>query len=528
MSRTQNSILNFITNLGSSLLLVVLNFVTRSMFIRYLGTSYLGIEGLFSNILTMLSLAELGFGSAIVFKLYKPIEEQDRPRILVLMKLYRKTYFILGCVIAAVGICLIPFLPSLVKDYHRFADLGLNAVIIFLLYLFNSVASYWFFAYKSAFVQASQKTYLLNLLGYAVAIVNSICQILVLVFLRSFILYLSVQIFFAVLTNLLYALVCDKRYPYIREKTSERISKEELKEFFKDCASLLLYRGSNTITTASDNVVLSAMVGLETVGYYANYLSIKTALRSLLYTFLSAVQASLGSIYSTGNLEWSRLVFRVVNFCTVLLYGIGAIGLAVLMDDFIQLWIGSEYIVTSWLYNGQTVSTPIALLIGIEIFTYGQVLYCSIFRNAMGLFQELKFRPVASILVDLAICILTIPYLGIAGCVLSTIVSHLTTNLIFDPIVICKHGLKQSPWGYFLRNLSYKLVIILAGLLAWWVCGLIPFDGIAGFLLRGVVCVLVPSFSMVICFCRTTEFSFLLNTVKTLLHKGDAPKPENP
>lgn len=519
MTRTQNSFFNVITGIGSTLLLVLLNFITRSVFIRTLGESYLGIEGVFTNILSMLSLADLGFGSAIVFKLYRPIEENDRPRLRVLVKLYRRTYFIVGCVIAFLGLCLIPFLPKLAKDYYLFSELGLNAAFIFLLYLFNSVSSYWFFAYKSAVVQANQKTYLLNLLGYATSIINSLCQILVLIYAKNFVLYVCVQIGFSVLNNILYALICDRRYPYVREKTPDRISREELKEFFKDCSALFLYRASSVITNASDTIVLSALVGLQTVGLYANYLSIKNSIRSLLFTCLTSINASLGSLYTTGKIEWSRLVYRVVNFCTVIIYGIAAIGMAVLMDDFISLWLGDRFVVTTWTHNGTTFYMPIAILIGVEVYAIGIANFCSSFRNAMGLFQELKYRPIATVILNLAICILAVPYLGIAGCIISTIISLSATNLIFDPLIIHKHALKQSARPYFRRNLVYMIVVLVAGVLAWWVCRLIPLEGILGFIVRGCVCVAIPGILFILCFFRTEEFRFLVDTATSLLRR---------
>lgn len=502
------------------MLVIVLSFITRSVFIRYLGISFLGIEGIFTNVLSMLSLAELGFGSAIVFKLYKPIEEDDRHRIQVLMKLYRNTYRVIGWVVVALGICLIPVLPHLVKDYYRFSELGLNAVVIFLIYLFNTASSYWFFSYKTAFVQATQKTYLLTILGYAVNVGSSICQILVLVFTQNFVWYIVVQVVFTILRNFLSALICDKRHPYLKEKTSDRVSKAELKEFFKDCSALFLYRVSNVVIGGSDYLVLSSMLGLNAAGLYTNYVSVKSSIQNLLSTFSSSIQASLGSIHAVGNLDWSRLLFRTVNFLTIWLYGIGAIALAILMNDFIYLWLGSDYIVTSWILNGNEISTPIALLIGIELFTTGQGYYCGSFRNATGLFQELKYRPIASIIVNLAVSILLVPYVGIAGCIIGTIVANLTTNLIVDPIILHKHVLKCSSLPYFLRNFLYKIVVIGAGLLTWWVCGLIPLEGIVGFIVRGCVCVIVPCCVFTACFFRTAEFRYLWNTAKTFLpHK---------
>ena len=521
MTRTQNSLFNFITGIISTLLIVLLSFITRSVFIRQLGTSYLGIEGYFTSILSMLSLTELGFGSAIVFKLYKPIEEDNRARIQVLMKFYRNVYFIVGWIVVGLGLCLIPFLPRLIKGYGELLALGLNPVFLFLLYLFNSASSYWFFAYKTSFISATQKSYVLTIVGYAITIAGCLAKILVLTCTHSFVLYVLVLIVQSLVRNLLYAYICDKRHPYLKEKVSDRVSKEELRGFFKDCSALLIYKINGVVISGTDSIILTGFIGLHATGLYSNYLAIKTNLQSLLQTFTEAVRASLGSIYSTGNLEWSRLIFRVTNFCAVWLFGVGGIGLAVLMDEFIELWIGTSFIVTSWTANGVTVFTPLALWIGIECYLNGQKICLNDFRSTMGLFQEMKYRPILGMAINLVVCLYLVPRAGIVGCVISTNCAAVV-NLIFDPIIIHKHALKQSPKGYFLRNILYKIVTIAAGLLSWWVCSLIPMPGIPGFIIHGIVCVFIPSAAFALCFFRTVEFRFLLNSAKTLLQRGDA------
>lgn len=522
MTRSQNSFFNAVTSIGAMLLVVTLNFITRTVFVRYLGTSYLGIEGLFTNILSMLSLADLGIGYAISFKLYKPIEEDDRPRIRVLLKLYRQAYLVIGAVVVALGLCLIPLLPRLVRDYDRFAQLGLNPVLIFCLYLLGTASTYWVFAYKASFVRANQKSYLLTTAGYVTSILSSALQIAALVLYRSFMLYILVQLCFQVAPGLVEGFICDRRYPIVKEKTGERISREEMREFVRDCSALLLYRIHNVVINASDNIVLSAIHGLDSVGLYANYLILKNALRNLLDTALTALQASLGSIYSTGNLEWSRLMFRVVHFITIWLYGVGAIGLAVLMNEFIPLWLGSEkYVITVWAFRGSLLRTPLSLLVGIELYIIGQRQFYGMFREVMGLFQYYKYRPLASVAVNLAVCIPGVWYFGPAGCVISTIVAGLTTNMIFDPIVIHRYALHMPVRSFYLRNLLYAAVIAGSGLLTWRLCGLVHPEGLWGFLLRGCMCVLIPSAVITGCFFRTQEFRMLLQTARELWPKKD-------
>lgn len=523
MTRTQNSFFNVLTGMGARFLVILLNFITRTVFVRYLGTSFLGIEGLFSNILSMLSLADLGIGYAIVFKLYKPIEENDRPRIQALMRLYHQTYRVIGAVVFAAGLCLIPFLPHLVKDYERFASLGLNAVLVFLVFLLNTSSSYWIFAYKASFVRANQKSYILTAVGYVIAIASSLFQIAALILFRSFMLYIIVQLCATVVTGLIGGVICDRRYPFVNEKSDSRISREERKEFVRDCSALMVYKVHNVLINSSDNIVLSVIYGLDAVGLYANYLILKNSLRSILDSVTHALQASLGSIYSTGKVEWSRLMFRTVNLITCWLYGVGAIGLAVLMNEFIPLWLGSsEYVVTSWTFQGVVIPTPLALVLGVEMFIIGYRQLFGIFREAMGLFQYYKFRPILSVVVNLAVCIPGVYYLGPIGCVISTIIAGLSTNMIFDPIIIHRYALDQPVMPFFARNLVYAGVTAAAGLAAWRVCGLVSVSGVAGFLLRGCLCVLIPSAVYAACFFRTKEFRFLLSTALSLVKKSGA------
>jgi O-antigen/teichoic acid export membrane protein len=523
MTRTQNSFFNILTGTGAKLLLILLSFITRTVFVRYLGTSYLGIEGLFSNILSMLSLADLGISYAIVFKLYKPIEENNRPRILALMHLYRQTYRIIGAVIFVAGLCLIPFLPTLVRDYERFSSLGLNAVLVFLIFLANTSSSYWIYAYKASFVRANQKSYILTTISYITSIVSSVLQIVALAVFRSFMLYILVQLFITIVNGLIGGYVCDRRYPFVNEKTDERVSRAELKDFIKDCSALMVYKVHNVLINSSDNIVLSVIYGLDTVGLYANYLILKNSLRSILDSVTYALQASLGSIYSTGKVEWSRLMFRTVNLITCWLYGVGAIGLAVLINEFIPLWLGStKFVVASWTFRGTVLTTPLALALGVEMFIIGYRQLFGIFREAMGLFQYYKFRPLLSVAVNLAVCIPGVYFLGPIGCVISTVVAGLTTNMIFDPIIIHRYALDQPVMPFFARNGLYAVVTVAAGLAAWWICGLVPVAGVVGFLLRGCLCDLIPSAVYTLCFFRTTEFRFLLKTALSLVKKSDA------
>lgn len=507
----------------SSVLLPLLNFITRSVFIRCLGENYLGIEGVFTNILSFLSLANLGFDSAIAYELYRPLENKDFPRVHALMELYRQVYRIIGCVVFVLGLCIIPLLPHFVKDYELFGQLGLNPVVVFLMYLLNNAASYWFFAYKTTLVHAAQKKYLLTIAGYAVSIVGALAQILALVLTHNFLIYLAVQILFVILRQLLNAVVCDRCFPFLKEKASETVSKTERKRIFKDCYAIFFHRVNGTVLNVSDTFVLTSMAGMWFVGRYSNYLAIKNAIYGVVSIISSSLQASIGSLFSVDRKDWTRLLYRATTYATSLLYGIAAIGFAVLANEFIaDIWIGDPFVVTTWDAGGRTVITPVALLIGVELYCSGHANVTALFRSGSGLFYRLRYRPIYTILINLVVSVLTVPHLGMAGCVLGTIAALLTGEILIDCFFINREALDQSPIPYLLRLLWQTALIAVSGALCFWLCGRIPLAGIPGFLVRGVICVVVPSAVFLGCTFRTTEFRYLYKTGLSLLKRSES------
>ena len=186
------------TSFGNEMLVVILKFVTRTVFIRTLGKAYLGINGLFADVISMLSLAELGVDTAITYQLYKPLAEHDDKRVRVLLKFYKQAYRVIGTVILLMGLAMIPLLPILIRDYETLADLNINAVLVFMMFLLQSVSSYWFFAYRSTIMIANQRKYVLDIAGYIIAVISNVAQILVLVFLKNFIAYTATVLFSSV------------------------------------------------------------------------------------------------------------------------------------------------------------------------------------------------------------------------------------------------------------------------------------------------------------------------------------------
>lgn len=461
-SRTTNSIFNLMSSLGGQLLVTIFRFVVRTVFIQTLGKSYLGINGYFSDILYMLSLTELGFDTAINFKLYKPLADGDAKRVRVLMKFYKLAYRAVGIAILLIGLLLIPALPYLIKDYSRLATIGINAPLVFVLFLLQSVSSYLFFAYRSAILTANQKKYILDIAGYFITVATNITQILVLIFFKDFIIYTAVVILFNLLRNLLNAYITQRYYPQFFVREPDNLSKEEIWELFKDCGALFIYKINGIVLKATDNMVLGAFGGMEIVGLYSNYLLFFSVIKAYLRKLYSAVKASSGNLFATESIEKRYEFFQTMNFLTIVLYGTAAVGVAVCANELINIWIGADYLIAQ----------PFSILIGIEVLTNGLKQNLGQIRTITGVFRQAWKRPIASAIINLVSSIVLFQFIGIYGVILGTILADTLTNLAVDPRVIHQYSFNNyKPVSvYFRKNGIYLLILLAVGAFDMWLC----------------------------------------------------------
>lgn len=466
MSRTKNSIRNIVYSLLNVILTLTLMFGVRTIFIRTLGVQYLGLNGVFQNIFQFLSLAELGIGSAIVFRLYEPLNNGDERRITALMMFFKQAYRIISLIIVIMGVALLPFLGVIIGDQAE----NINIYLVFAIYLAQTLSSYLFFAYKTTLLQADQREYIISKYSNYVILGSSLAEALILFFYQSFIGYLLVVVISNILRNYLVSRQVDKDYPYTK-KYNERIDRSELKDMFKDFFAAFLYRIDNVILSSTDNLVLTYFVGLYTVGVYSNYTLLASSVKRFLSPILNSVRASLGSFIAQKGNEESYRIFQLINLMTIILYGGASIGLFILSNKFITLWIGEDFVLSTWF----------VLFFSLEFYLKGMQLFLSQIRNAMGLFQQLKYRPLMSIIINLVLSIVLVQFIGIVGVLLGTISAGLLTNMIFDPIVIHTHGFHYKTSTYFLKNAYYVFLMALAGSLSFIVTLAIE-DSILGLL----------------------------------------------
>lgn len=489
-----------------------MQFIVRTVFIKTLGKDYLGLEELFVNILFFLSLTELGFGHAIVFKLYEPIAKQNIDRIIALMKFYRKVYVSIGCLIVVIGVIIYPFLPYLIKDYHKLQSLNINVAVVFGLYLLRSASSYMFFAYKAAIVRAHQKNYILSSIECFFNIVIGCGQILVLYLFKDFEIYVAAYIIGIILENIAYARVADKMYPYINMDTNESISSAEIKDLFKDCSALFLYKMNYAVVFASGNIIISTFLGLGMVAMYANYFVFFKAIRRLLDKVFTAVVHSVGDLHTTNDVEHEYDVFKILGFLASVLGATAFVGMSLVANEFIYVWIGSK-----WLLRWE-----FAIIIGLEMYSTAIKLYLGKYRSAYGLFQQAKFRPIFSMVINLICSLILVHIWGVYGVMAAWLISDVTTFLWMDPLIIHKFGFKNfvSVKEYHFRNLRYFAQSMVPFGLCWFLVNNLFYNtGWSAVVLHSVICAVITPACLLLFNIKSMEAKYLLGIAGKLKKK---------
>ena len=510
--RTTNTIYNFISIIGGQVINVVIKFIIRTIFIRTLGKSYLGIDGLFSNILTMLSLSELGVGSAIIFKLYEPIARKNYHRIVILINWYKNVYRIISIIFLLLGLGLIPLLPYIINDYDKLQFLNINVTLIFILYIFETISSYLFFAYKSAIIKANQKEYIINIVGYISTIICGIIQIVFLIIYPKFEIYVAVVVIQVIGQNIICAKLSDRMYPYINEKIDEKLPLYEIKEIFKDCGALLIYKLNAIVLKATDNIVLSIFLGLDVVALYSNYYIFYSTIQLFFYKVFSSTAHSLGDLHTTNNIKHEYENFEVFIIIAMILGGTAGVGIFCVSDEFIKCWVGSEWIINQ----------PFSLLMGLELLTVAISQMLSQYRTSMGLFQQAKYRPLFGMIINIILSLVWVKKFEIYGVIAATVVSEWVTIMWYDPIIIHKYGFKnQYPIKrYFKKILKYLLFIIFIGFFDKIICQhLLVEKGWFSVVIHTILCLISVPFTLIISVYNNQESKYIIKIINKYINK---------
>ena len=504
MSRTEKSLKNIKFALLFQAGSILVAFFTRKVFVLILSEEYLGLDGTFSNILTMLSLAELGIGNAITYSLYKPLAEGNRVQIVSLMRLYRRVYWTIGGVVALLGCALAPFLGVLVKELPAIPHIHL----IYLLFVLNTALSY-FYMYKQALIIADQRQYITTTCHYGLKMLLFLAQALFLWLTHNYFVYLGLQIATTLFENLLLTHEANRLYPYLHHVRPQPLDREVRRGILQNTKAMIAHKVGGIVVFGTDNLLISFFTGVVSVGRYSNYLMVTNGLNSVYGLLFRSLTASVGNLHAVEDARRAWPVFKRVDFVGHWLYGFSTICLVVLFNPFITLWVGEDYLFSQTLVG----------IIAANFYVTGMRKAVLTFRDAYGLYWPDRYKPIFESIINLVVsAILAVPF-GVAGILIGTFVSTMTTCFWVEPYVLFKHGLKAPLAPYFLRYGINTLITLLGCGMVGWVCSLLPGSGLLLFLEKMAVCAILGNLIFLLAYHRTESFRDLCRLGMGFLRK---------
>mgnify|MGYP004625139037 FL=1 len=502
-NRTKNATRNIFFGIILKLYHILVPFLMRTALIYLLGVEYLGLDSLFTSILSVLNLAELGVGSAMVYSMYRPIIRDDGETICALMNLYKRYYRMIGLVVLASGLILCPFVPKLIAGS---TPAGINIYILYLLNLGTTVLSYWLFAYKNCLLQAHQRSDIVSKIMLIVQTGRYVLQFVLLFLTHNYYLYLIVTLVSQAVVNVVTSIVADKMYPQYRAiGVLDKAAKKDINHRITD---LFTAKIGAVIVDSVDTIVISAFLGLTVLAIYQNYFYILTAITGLINVIMTSCLAGIGNSIATESKEKNYRDLRTFTLIIVWIAGICTALLLTMFQPFIKLWVGEKYMFEF--------SAVVCFCVYFFVKQINTLL--NLYKDAAGMWHEDRFRPLVTAAANLIMNLIMVQFWGVYGILLSTVLSMLFVG---------------TPW--ILRNLfsvlfdraelrSYLKMLLLYVLITGAACAasallgrLLPGDGILLLVLRMSVTLVVSNLIFFTALHKTADFKKGMDILKGML-----------
>lgn len=504
IERTKNATKNIFFGWILKLYQIIIPFIMRTALIYFLGIEYLGLNSLFSSVLQVLNLVELGVGSAMVFSMYKPIAEDDNEKICALMRLYKIYYRIIGAVILITGLLLCPVIPYLIKsDFPP----DMNIYILYVINLLATVFSYWLFAYKNSLLQAFQKNYITSKITICVNTIMYLLQFVVLFLFKNYYYYIILSLFGQICLNITTALIVSKMYPQFT--ANGKLDKQEIKSINQRIRDLFTAKLGGVILEAVDTIVISSFLGLTQLAIYQNYYYIITAVYGMISVISAAVSAGIGNSFETETMDKNYNDFKKFTFIIAWLNNICTCCFLTLYQPFMEIWVGKEYMLNN------------IYVILFCIYFYFRVLplVCVIVKDSVGLWHYDRLRPLIAGIVNLAFNIILVKFIGLYGIILSTVISYLFVVIPWLTHNVFKYVYKRSMKEYVKRNIYYTIICFLSCIGVVFLCSAIKISGITGLVLKGLVTFILVNVIQIIAYHKLKEYDESKQLVKRMLSR---------
>lgn len=501
VSTRKNAQWSLINNVVTSLL----NFLNRTVFIYTIGSLYLGVNGLFSNVLSLLSLTEMGVGTAINFSLYKPLAEGDNEKVKSLMHFYRKTYRVIALLVLCFGLLLLPALKFLIKGGEGIEHKN----FIYLIFLFSTVSSY-LISYKQVLISADQKNYVVDNFNSFFNILVFFVQFVSLVIWKNYYVYLIINFIFGLIKNISLNIYITSKYEYLKDKDIKPLEEKEKKTIFEKIKALMLHKVGEVCIYQTDNLIISAFIDVAVVGLVTNYTLITNSVNKIVMALFNAATASFGNLLVTEEKDKVLKVFKVYNYLGFLFYAWISVILWFLITPFIRIWIG----------NNMVVESNVIMLLIINFFLTGMRIPLQNIKTVAGIFEQDKWVPIVQSIINLVVSIVGVHYFGLLGVYIGTFASSMLPN-IYRPVVVYKYAFGTSAISYFRDYLKYIIIIALEIVGIQYLIDIcnVQFGNIFVWILWAIIISIVCWIVNLCLFIKTAEFQYIKDLAMKMLKR---------
>ena len=504
MSRSKNTLRNIIWGFSYQGVSLLFPFVIRTIILYILGEQYLGLNSLFASVVNVLNMAELGFSSAIVFSMYEPIAKEDKDTICALMALYKKVYRIIGTVVLVLGLSIMPFLKFMIRGTTP-ADI--NLYLLYGIYLFNSVISYFLFAYRTSLLSAHHRNDINSKISMAVSIVQYSVQIAILLICKNYYFYILMLPVSTVLNNVFNNYLAKKYYPeYVCRGVLEKKSKDNIK---KQIGGLMVSKVCGTLRNSLDSIILSAFVGLTTVAVYSNYFYILNAVHGILTILGVSMKAGVGNSIAKETKEKNYSDYEKFTLIYMWISGWFACCMLCIYQPFMSIWTGKQSMVFA---------TPIMIMFCVYFYAICMTDMRNVYMDAIGLWWEARYRSVFESVGNLVLNVVLGYYFGVVGIIVATLITLITINVIYGTKILFDNYFNEMNLvRHIFNHIKYFSVTAIAGAICYFICEILPGNIYVNLIARGLICVIVPNLIFVVSYSKDKSFGYVKSIAKKIL-----------
>ena len=487
--------------------MLLLGFITRKIFIVYLGEEILGLNSLYSNLLEFLNLADLGIGVAVQYQLYEPLVKKNNERLSKILTASKMIYNTIGLIVLITGIIISFFIQYLIKD----TNYPIWYIQCAFLINVTGISLSYFFVHKRLFLQANEDLGLVNIIDLIAKIVIVVISLVTMMIFRNYFMYLAINALYGLISNLIINYVFTKKHKEV--KANAKNIKDEVKTLTANLKNVLPMKVSNYIYNSTDNVIISKVIGLSTVALYSNYMTIINGIMGIEYLLGNVINASFGKIIKeVENLSKVFKYFNIYEYIQFILTSLCVVCLALLGNSFINLWVGNEFIMEKTAF----------ILLVVDFFIHSMYQPAYVMYGATGNFKNDKIITLMSAIMNIIISIILVNFIGLTGVIIGTLITDIYIWIVRTYQIIKKYFNKKYT-VYIFKVFIYVISTLISLFIAMFVCEKIHiYNLLFELIIKGIICSIISIIVNYIFTFRSEEFKDCKKYFTKIIKKGNS------